>query len=249
MTILVGILCNDGVVVGADSAVTFGVGPNCRTIEQTCRKIDVIGDQVIIAGSGQVGLGQRFVEVVRKEWTAGKFSGVDPIGFMKKLSADGIKDFTDTGAPKGAYGALVAFTAKHKPQLAELAVGDFQPELKDKKIWYSSMGSGQPLADPFLGFIRSVFWKDEPPVVEGGIFAVTWTIKHAVELNTGGIKGPIDIAVLEAAGGGAWKARILDPAEVQEHLNSVDAATEHLRQFQRGSDEVEVPKVDSPRPA
>lgn len=49
MTLVVGILCKDGVVIGADSAITFGLSPQQPTIEQPySKKITVILDQVII---------------------------------------------------------------------------------------------------------------------------------------------------------------------------------------------------------
>ena len=69
MTLVVGILCKDGVVIGADSAITFGLSSQQPTIEQPySKKITVILDQVIIAGTGAVGLGQRFAETTAKLW-------------------------------------------------------------------------------------------------------------------------------------------------------------------------------------
>ena len=68
MTLVVGILCQDAVVIGADSAMTFA---NSRqaTIEQPYpNKITIIQDNVIIAGAGEIGLGQRFVETTGKLW-------------------------------------------------------------------------------------------------------------------------------------------------------------------------------------
>jgi hypothetical protein len=38
---------------------------------------------------------------------------------------------------------------------------DFQPEIKRGKLFFVSMGSGQPLADPFLAFVKRVLWKDQ----------------------------------------------------------------------------------------
>ena len=49
MTILIGILCDDGVVIGADSAETMMHGVNFRTIEQSgAIKIRIIGSGVIM---------------------------------------------------------------------------------------------------------------------------------------------------------------------------------------------------------
>ena len=60
MTILIGILCQDGVVVGSDSSATFIAGQQ-PTIQQKCKKIEILsGSHIILAGTGDAGLGQRF---------------------------------------------------------------------------------------------------------------------------------------------------------------------------------------------
>ena len=63
MTLIVGILCGDGVVVGADRAATSAYQGR-PVIEQPTRKISIIDDNIILATSGEVGLGQRFRYVV-----------------------------------------------------------------------------------------------------------------------------------------------------------------------------------------
>ena len=51
MTVLIGVLCSDGVVIGSDSAATFTAG-NLRTIEQPCKKIHVIKNNILVRGLG-----------------------------------------------------------------------------------------------------------------------------------------------------------------------------------------------------
>ena len=68
MTILIGVLCKDGVVVGTDSSATFVAG-GFGTIEQPTKKIDIIDEKIIVAGTGQVGLGQRFSYQIKKAWS------------------------------------------------------------------------------------------------------------------------------------------------------------------------------------
>ena len=65
MTVIIGALCVDGVVVGADSAVTFG-NRHFNSIRQKTRKISIVADRLIIAGSGYVGHNQRAVESVQR---------------------------------------------------------------------------------------------------------------------------------------------------------------------------------------
>jgi 20S proteasome alpha/beta subunit len=246
MTIIVGVLCKDGVVVGADSAATFAAG-QVRTIEQRTKKMEIVSEHVIVAGSGEVGLTQRFTAVVEAAWKGGAFTKT-PIEVGKYLSAETIKDFLSTNAPR-ALCALVAFPCNGKPLLCEFSVDHFQPELKTERLWYVSLGSGQAIADPFLGFIREVMWHDGLPSTREAAFAVTWTLSHAIKLNPGGINGPIQIATL-AYDKGKLTARELTEEEVELHQQSVDGAIAHLRQYRetlRGNNSASVP--DIPKPA
>src|SRR5258708_32788053 len=67
MTVLVGILCSDGVVIGTDSAAASSPIPGHVTLEQQDQpalKIEIIGADVITAVTGSVGLAQRFNDQV-----------------------------------------------------------------------------------------------------------------------------------------------------------------------------------------
>ena len=101
MTILVGLRCQEGIVIGSDSSATFTT-PSIHTIEQPTKKVAIIANKVIVAGAGQVGLGQRFNAVVEKAWSEKFFSGTNttPLEIAKRLSAAGINDFVETSAPK-----------------------------------------------------------------------------------------------------------------------------------------------------
>ena len=107
----------------------------------------------------------------------------------------------------------------------------FQPEIKDLgDLWFTSAGSGQHITDSFLALFKEIFWKDGPPNVRGGIFTALWALRHACEVNPGGIKGPVRLAVL-AREKGKLRARRLDKDQIAEHENVVTAATEHMRGF------------------
>ena len=123
----------------------------------------------------------------------------------KAVTTSAKKDLADTGLQVGSQippnnraplGALIAFPTEKDLHLYEYPVGDLQPTQKTRGLWHVSMGSGQMLCDPFLGFLRRIFWPKVQPTLSEGIFAVTWALQYAIDLNTGGIDGPIQIAIL-----------------------------------------------------
>lgn len=251
MTAVVGVRCTNGVVVGTDSAVTFASGQQ-RTVEQATEKLHVIQDRVIVAGTGSVGLKQRFCAVVdsqcRDRFYTQRANGLEA---ARRFSAAAIEDFRETYLREVKFGALVAYPVNHETYLCEFTVDDFQPEMKRRDgIWYCSMGSSQGITDPFLGFIRRVVWGDEPPNVNQGQLTVTWALDHAVELNPGGVDDPISVAVLEHdEGAGAPRARRLDETELQELRQSKDEAEKLLHEyFAGGPGFAAAEKIDVPEP-
>lgn len=248
MTAVVGVLCKGGVVIGTDSSATFVHGHQFRTIEQPTDKLHVIDEHVIVAGTGPMGIDQRFRAITEKGWSD-KIFQKSPIEVAKYLSRTGIEDLSHTYIKPGQYGALVAFPFGDKPQLCEFQISDFQPELKTERLWYCSMGSAQPIADPFLGFIREVFWQKGLPSVHDGIFAVTWTLEHAVKVNPGGVNGPIKIAILEREDKGRLKARILTEDELGQHRQNVDEAKSHLREFSKKHQPGAAADLEIPKPS
>lgn len=100
------------------------------------------------------------------------------------------------------------------------------------------MGSAQYLTDPFLAFLRKVFWQKSIPDLPSAIFAATWTLQHAIDLNVGGVDGPIRIAVLEKDPSNNLKARKLSDQELDEHRERVNAAEEWLRSFELGMETI-----------
>ena len=232
MTIAVGLYCSDGVVVGTDSSATSICG-QLRTTEQPVRKLTAIDESVLLAGTGEIGLGQRFCQIVTdyRVQKKGFGSGRRAIDVAKELCAIAIADFNSTRASPGAYGALLAFSIGNTHHLCEFQVTNFQPELKTPdSLWYVAIGSGQPIVDPFLGLLRQAFWPNSPPTVALGVFCVTWALRHAVELNPGGINAPLQVGVLGRHSQGL-RARILDDNELAEHEENVNGVVRYLSKY------------------
>jgi hypothetical protein len=245
MTVLVGVRTSSGVVIGTDSSATFGNG-QLATIEQPTKKIEIIQEKIIVAGTGQIGLGQRFCNQVIASINRQDYKHKNAIEMATEMSRVAIIDFQQTGVKLGQFGALVAFAYKNDLQLCEFPCSDFQPELKTS-VWYASMGSGQLIADPFLALIRRVFWKDTAPSFPEAVFAVTWVLQHAIAVNPGGINGPMQIAVLQNVSG-APKARLLSDDELDAHKENATGAEEHLRKYREILQGTATAAPDVPKP-
>ena len=235
MTLILGIRCTDGVIIGSDSAVTFGPSAQQPTIEQTHRsKIEIIDDHVIVAGTGALGLGQRFICTTEELWKKGALKGKAAIEIGRLISQEATNNFASTQASKGRYGALVAVPRQGHAELIEFDLEAIQPEVKNDTSWYAAMGAGQPVADPLLGFVRKAFWGDSPPNRQDGIFAATMVLCLAFEMAPYGVAGPIQMAILapDPQEKGKLSARRIEDAELQEHLQNVDGALGHLREYQ-----------------
>lgn len=249
MTAIVGVLCRDGLVIGTDSSTTFGSGMGDRTIEQPSEKLRIISDVIIVAGTGQVGLGQRFGRVVEIAYAEKVFvGGKHHIAVGTELCKRALADFGSTNVQRGSYGALIGFPVGGKACLCEFSPADFQPEFKTEAIWYCSMGSGQPITDRFLALMREIFWRGGLPTVQDATFAATWALDHAVQVNPGGINGPVRISVMEKSAG-KFRTRLLEDDDLQEHRQNIEQAKERLRAFS-SSQRADAPDTpDVPRPS
>jgi 20S proteasome alpha/beta subunit len=231
MTVIVGILCEDGVVIGSDSSGTLAAG-QFRTIEQPVKKTSIVSDHILLASTGQLGLAQRFENVLLKFREQCKFTDVDRFTLAKGISSAAINDFASTEAPKGQIGAIVAFQSASGFHLCEFEASAFQPEFKTDEQWFSCMGSGQPITDPLLAMLRRVFFKDKKPRLKEGLFAVTWALLHAIELNPGGINGPPQVGILRSSGGSKrLTAELLNDDQLAEHIDNVRDAERHIAEY------------------
>lgn len=109
-------------------------------------------------------------------------------------------------------------------------MGPVQPELLNKDNYYLSLGSGKPLADPFLRFIVDTFCPNGPPTVREAIFLATWVVQHVIDTSPGGVAGPIKIAAMSAMEN-EWEAYELPENEIDEHREAVGSASNALRDW------------------
>ena len=243
MTLIIGFKCSDGLVVGADSGATMGdYVSGLRTIMQPMTKLNLIGDKAIVGTSGPVGLGQLYVDCISR--IHNEFRSQDVSTVCRKIREEFRKDAeialhmaamaTQVLGPQAQVGAitttLVALAAKNEPHLIQFDC-ECCPEVTTNDLPFVSIGSGQLIADPFLAFLKRIFWKDRLPSVSGGIFAVNWTLEHAIDTAPGGIARPITLGELRIEGTQP-KARLLSKEELQEHSEMRTRAEAHIKKFE-----------------
>ncbi len=246
MTLIVGIKCADGVVLGADSASTYAtaLGQQHTIKQQTSKKLDIIGADVVFGLSGPVGLGQSYKdEIASVVKTKGNRAPWKSSGQAKKFFTDAMwkhagpawdraKMVAQTTGPQIAMQdcaaqTVAAFPVGDEPYLVQFTP-QCQPEEATVGLPFLSIGSGQPIADPFLAFIRRIFWPHQQPGLNDGILATLWTISHTIQAQPGGVAHPIRIVTLKKDKN-KWKAEELSESELGEHQQMIELTEEEMR--------------------
>ena len=251
MTVLIGALCTNGVVIGSDSSATFSTAdPRIRTIEQpTDEKISIVSNSVILAGTGPIGLGQRFVAIVEEPTIIQDLTKKRPIVAVTRVCELAVKNFNATQVAPRQFGALLAFDSQADGyQLCEFSATDLQPELKTHSTWFAAMGVGQLIADPFMAFLRGLLWPAKPPSLDEGIFAILWGLLHTIEVNPGGIGGPPQVAVLTRESNRPHP-RMLTQDELEEHKANVSGIQDHIKSYKEILGGRHPPRSAEPPPA
>jgi 20S proteasome alpha/beta subunit len=244
MTCIVGVRCSDGVVLAADSVATTGTLGISTIRQATAGKLRIIGGAVIEGTAGPVGLGQKFHGLLEHAWAEKAFVGVkkphDAMKVVEKVlgsefrhEAQVAQSLIPLRGPMAAQAVnsatLIALPVNGRAELVQFNENGTTEHATDD-LPFVAIGSGQLLADPFLAFIRRIFWPDKPPTVPEGVFAAYWTLHHAIETNPGGVGPPIRVYVLQMNKGTAT-ARELPSEELEEHRQSLQQAEDRLRTF------------------
>lgn len=244
MTLIIGMKCSNGIVMGADGAATYVTSVTQQTIRQPVKKLSIIDNKVIIGISGPLGMSEQFKAVLEKLWIEKAFSNkqthevmrILKENFYKQLEPEikSARDFKDLIGHPALQNVLtqtligICVSKSHR-----LFIFDHQcsPEEAAGGICFYSVGIGQAIADPFLAFLRKIFWPDNLPAISDGIFAVLWTLKHAIETIPGNVADPKQIVVLENPKD--WKARELTNEELYEHYQAINDAENSLKDFKK----------------
>jgi hypothetical protein len=248
MTVIVGVKCTDGIVIGADSAATSSNGVIPLMQVESNDKIRIFGSNVIVACTGSIGYAQRLYDHVDSAVKGKVFTNLTKrectTNITKRFMTDLANSCVQMHPQHGlGFGAVLAFPFNGGPCLIEYGTKDFQPEEKDERLFFVSMGSGQTLADPFLAFINRVLWKGEKPSLEMGRLGVYWTLNHVINYAPMGVGGKIRIATLSKTGN-SWAA--IDVSDTDESAQFIVEVEREIRE--QANRIVNLASVTSPPP-
>ncbi len=256
MTVIIGLKCSEGIVLGADGAATLGT-MGLHTIVQPTAKLSLIETKAIFGFSGQVGLSQLFYDRACATCAAIQNIGLPEV--CRRLRDSFLKDASISfqvaalarnvvgvvAAENVASQTLVALSVQGQPELIQF---DYQchPEWTTAELPFVSIGSGEAIADPFLAWIRFVFWRRRLPTLAEGRFAVYWTLTHAIRTAPGGIGPPIQMATLERTQD-SLTARELSEAELKEHGEAISEYEDAIKElFGQQGEKVQPPPLPHP---
>jgi 20S proteasome alpha/beta subunit len=261
MTLIVGIKCSDGIVMAADGAATLGNALGVRTVVQPMTKLHILQGNMVMGVSGPVGLGQLYRDRVESLWKTNQLGFSVKLPEVQRLLQQEIqKDAQPAIAQSVACVPLIGNVAASQSVLTSSLIAvpvggnDRRPELiqcdhtgmaeaATNDLPFVSIGVGQPLADPFLAFLRHIFWTERLPRLADGVFAAVWTLTHAIRFNTGGLAEPIQITVLKG-GGNKISASELSTDEIQEYRQHIFEAEQYLKAFK--DNPASLPEVPKP---
>ena len=233
MTLIIGVKCEDGIVIGADSIRTFGTG-----IEQEVNnKIQIDDGNVLIATSGVVGLSQLIKDELRRCWRDVKQQ--ERVSYTRNLISDAMllqikPAFNRADVLMSRFegcSSIVAFPLQDNHVLLQFNARADSIEITQESP-FVSIGSGSVQADPFLAFIKRTFWHDKAPEnISEGTFGVLWTLDHVSRVNAGlGVGGRSRVAVLQKQGN-LWRADFYSDDHLGEHKEAILVAEDELRSF------------------
>jgi 20S proteasome alpha/beta subunit len=257
VTLIIGIKCRDGIAVGADGAATLGTIAE-NTVQQPVRKLFGVDDELIVGVSGPVAFSQIYSAEIRR---------LSKAQFLKRpekvLSAirDAVwgnleKEWKAASTTSGVLGqaalssvmssAVVAMPILDEPSLFQFNHQcTFEEATSD--LPFVAIGSGQKLADPFLAFLRRIFWPAKLPHLSDGILATLWTLQQAIRTNAGGVSDPIQIMTLSKIKS-RWTAVELTDEDLAEHKQNISDAERALANYkveQTTATPVEIPTPGS----
>lgn len=264
MTLIIGVKCSDGIVIGADDAVTIGA-LDAPTARQKIHKLTLWGGDLLMGVSGALGVAQQLEDAIQERWITASKPDVEfaqrtyknVLALLREAVWSVVEvELQHAAVAKPALGSkseasavthsMFAFATPKGPHLVTFNQQATPEEAREMP--FISIGKGSRYADPFLGFLREVVWKETKPPVKEGVVAVYWSLVHVSRTSTGGVGNPGQIMVMEQEAG-TWKGREVSSDDLMEQQQFVDSLEEEIRALpKRLLDPKGVEESPPPRP-
>jgi len=258
VTLIVGLKCSNGIVLGGGGAATKGQAGQPTAIQPYVKKLSIHHNCIVVGVSGSVGISQRLNGIVSDAYTANAFSGNKNLGkggppvnagklhnvmtILRDLFWDNClkkevevavvaRQISPAAVIVPQCAAVVAMPIERVPTMIQFDMSG-SPEAATEDLPFIAIGSGQNIADPFLAFLRRIFWEDHRPNLAEGQFAVWWTLHHAIKSAPHGIADPKQIIVIET-NNGQCVARELTQDDMREHEVAVGEAEDYLKKYKK----------------
>jgi hypothetical protein len=249
MTLIIGVLCEGGVVVAADRQVTSAIflplaNPQplqMQTSTSATTKVTIIERDTLLGISGTPAIADTYEASINSHHQ--RFTGGLYTNATRKLQEEirgailehvkVAKELVGLIGQMHAYSqavceCLLAAPFRDGVKLIQiLQHGAF--DVAKSELPIRVIGSGQIHADPFMVFLRNTFWPDRLPTVQEGILASCWAIDYAIEVGAPQVGRDIDAFTLSANERGRFRAVKVPEEQIKNHREFISAGRERLR--------------------
>ncbi|MGN6557939.1 MAG: hypothetical protein ACTHLH_07985 [Solirubrobacterales bacterium] len=225
MTLITGLKCNDAVVLGSDSQITVEGG-----LKTTARKLHRTPHRIIWGIAGPVPAAQALEAHFKKvilDPDPDRDSGRQAVSQAMRDTAKDLEQPTGQLAG-GLFKGLFAWYSKAEDEYHLLqARSDGIVELQEQGYGAAGSPSSKELAQyAFFGFSRSGFLEYETLPLEAAKMLVHTVTDDAVNASAQNVGGPIQLAVVTAAG-----ARVLETGDLKPVQDTATAFKMHQADF------------------
>ena len=208
MTISLGILCKDGIVLASDGMASFNFG-NTNFVGIDNLKIHIVKN-FIFGFAGDDSLMQHFISYM----SISELTAENPNVLVSNMCSNFVKYYYElynnypeqiknqiltqfhNNIANCQLSILFAFYINNDFYLYEIHQNLQFSQLKQDCSWYRIIGSGTLLGYPSIRLINNLLNIKSVPSVDEAIIIAHWTIQHAIDTSSGGIGGNVTIACL-----------------------------------------------------
>lgn len=222
MTAALGVICQDGIVMGSDGASSTVQTSGKIRYERAKQKIWIheIDTLCCVMGvtAGKAASGQfvkyaikRYIEI-RKE----RLPKIDEYDLMFETRKWLLDEWQKVPlALPSSFSALLSFAVNNESPkfMLQLQGSELAPMLIDQDLNYHSIGSGSTIINPFFEFLKEIFWNDTLPTVAEAQIGVVWALQHTIATSSAGVGAPVSVGTMQGV-----NASLITPKEMAQEI-------------------------------